>query len=82
MPKNYERHHPSRIAALALIRLRKPLSYYIEKYGSTYAMNKMYILMKSSITEVRMAQELQILKLIRNRVFVSSAGIVLSRPSR
>ena len=32
---------------IALIRLRKPLSYYIEKYGSpTYAMNKMYILME------------------------------------
>lgn len=31
---------------VALIRLRKPLSYYIEKYGPTYAMNKMYILME------------------------------------
>jgi amidophosphoribosyltransferase len=31
---------------IALIRLRKPLSYYIEKYGPTYAMNKMYILME------------------------------------
>lgn len=31
---------------IALIRLRKPLSYYIEKYGTTYAMNKMYILME------------------------------------
>ena len=31
---------------IALVRLRKPLSYYIEKYGSTYAMNKMYILME------------------------------------
>jgi amidophosphoribosyltransferase len=31
---------------VALIRLRKPLSYYIEKYGTTYAMNKMYILME------------------------------------
>lgn len=31
---------------IALIRLRKPLSYYIEKYGATYAMNKMYILME------------------------------------
>lgn len=31
---------------VALVRLRKPLSYYIEKYGSTYAMNKMYILME------------------------------------
>ncbi|MCI0751296.1 MAG: amidophosphoribosyltransferase, partial [Flammeovirgaceae bacterium] len=31
---------------IALIRLRKPLSYYIEKYGSTYALNKMYILME------------------------------------
>src|SRR6478752_4346091 len=31
---------------IALIRLRKPLSYYIEKYGSMYAMNKMYILME------------------------------------
>ncbi|UII30071.1 amidophosphoribosyltransferase [Fulvivirga ulvae] len=32
---------------VAMIRLRKPLSYYIEKYGSpTYAVNKMYILME------------------------------------
>jgi amidophosphoribosyltransferase len=31
---------------IALVRLRKPLSYYIEKYGPTYAMNKMYILME------------------------------------
>lgn len=31
---------------IALIRLRKPLSYYLEKYGTTYAMNKMYILME------------------------------------
>lgn len=31
---------------IALVRLRKPLSYYIEKYGTTYGMNKMYILME------------------------------------
>ncbi|MFD0999836.1 amidophosphoribosyltransferase [Ohtaekwangia kribbensis] len=31
---------------IAMIRLRKPLSYYLEKYGPTYAMNKMYILME------------------------------------
>ncbi len=31
---------------IALIRLRKPLSYYIEKYGPTYGMKKMYILME------------------------------------
>lgn len=31
---------------IALIRLRKPLSYYLDKYGPTYAMNKMYILME------------------------------------
>ena len=31
---------------VALIRLRKPLSYYLEKYGPTYAVNKMYILME------------------------------------
>ncbi len=31
---------------IALIRLRKPLSYYIEKYGPTFAMNKMYVLME------------------------------------
>jgi len=31
---------------IALIRLRKPLSYYIQKYGTSYAMNKMYILME------------------------------------
>ena len=29
-----------------MVRLRKPLSYYIEKYGPTYGMNKMYILME------------------------------------
>lgn len=31
---------------IALIRLRKPLSYYIDKYGPTFAVNKMYILME------------------------------------
>ncbi|UII26499.1 amidophosphoribosyltransferase [Fulvivirga maritima] len=32
---------------IAMVRLRKPLSYFIEKYGSpTYAVNKMYILME------------------------------------
>lgn len=31
---------------IALIRLRKPLSYFLDKYGPTYAMNKMYILME------------------------------------
>ena len=32
---------------IAMIRLRKPLAYYIEKYGTpTYAANKMYILME------------------------------------
>jgi amidophosphoribosyltransferase len=31
---------------IALIRLRKPLSYYIEKYGPAYGMQKMYILME------------------------------------
>src|SRR5690606_14496724 len=31
---------------IAFIRLRKPLSYYLDKYGPTYAMNKMYILME------------------------------------
>jgi amidophosphoribosyltransferase len=32
---------------IAMVRLRKPMSYYIEKYGSpTYAVNKMYILME------------------------------------
>jgi len=32
---------------IALIRLRKPLDYYIEKYGApTYAMNKLYLLME------------------------------------
>lgn len=32
---------------IAMIRLRKPLQYYIEKYGSpTYAMNKLYLLME------------------------------------
>jgi len=36
-------HHE---CGIAMIRLRKPLSYYIEKYGTAYAMNKMYILME------------------------------------
>jgi amidophosphoribosyltransferase len=31
---------------IALIRLRKPLSYYIARYGPAYAMHKMYILME------------------------------------
>jgi len=31
---------------IAMIRLRKPLSYFIEKYGPAYAMNKMYLLME------------------------------------
>ena len=31
---------------IALVRLRKPLSYYIEKYGTAYGMNRMYILME------------------------------------
>lgn len=31
---------------IALVRLRKPLSYYIDKYGPTYALSKMYILME------------------------------------
>ncbi len=31
---------------IAMIRLRKPLSFYIEKYGPTYAMSKMYLLME------------------------------------
>ncbi len=36
-------HHE---CGIALIRLRKPLSYYLDKYGPTFAMNKMYILME------------------------------------
>lgn len=31
---------------IAMVRLRKPLSYYVDKYGPTYAMNKMYVLME------------------------------------
>jgi amidophosphoribosyltransferase len=31
---------------IALVRLRKPLAYYIDKYGPAYGMNKMYILME------------------------------------
>lgn len=31
---------------IAMVRLRKPLSYYVEKYGATFAMNKMYVLME------------------------------------
>lgn len=31
---------------IALVRLRKPLSYYIEKYGTTYGLNRMYVLME------------------------------------
>ncbi|MFQ3212761.1 MAG: amidophosphoribosyltransferase [Marivirga sp.] len=31
---------------IALIRLRKPLQYYIDKYGPLYAMNKLYLLME------------------------------------
>lgn len=36
-------HHE---CGIALVRLRKPLSYYIEKYGPSYGLNKMYILME------------------------------------
>lgn len=36
-------HHE---CGIALIRLRKPLSYFLDKYGPTFAMNKMYILME------------------------------------
>jgi amidophosphoribosyltransferase len=31
---------------IALIRLRKPLQHYIDKYGALYAMNKLYLLME------------------------------------
>jgi len=31
---------------IAMIRLRKPLSYFIEKYGPTYAVSKMYLLLE------------------------------------
>lgn len=31
---------------IALIRLRKPLQYFIDKYGPLYAMNKLYLLME------------------------------------
>lgn len=31
---------------IALLRLRKPLSYYFEKYGPSYAFNKLYLLME------------------------------------
>jgi amidophosphoribosyltransferase len=31
---------------IALVRLRKPLSYFIEKYGPSYAVSKMYLLME------------------------------------
>jgi len=31
---------------IALLRLRKPLSYFIEKYGPSYAMSKVYLLME------------------------------------
>lgn len=31
---------------IAMIRLRKPLSYFIDKYGPSYAMSKMYLLME------------------------------------
>ena len=34
---------------VAMIRLLKPISYYKEKYGtSTYGLNKLYLLMRSS----------------------------------
>jgi hypothetical protein len=31
---------------IAMIRLRKPLQYYYDKYGPTFAVNKMYLLME------------------------------------
>jgi amidophosphoribosyltransferase len=45
----FENHMSDQIlheCGIALVRLRKPLSYYIEKYGTTYGMNRMYILME------------------------------------
>lgn len=36
---------------VAMVRLLKPLEYYHEKYGSwMYGLNKLYLLMESSIT--------------------------------
>ena len=44
---------------LAFIRLRKPFSYYLQKYGTVmYGVNKLYLLMENSTTAVRMAPEL------------------------
>jgi amidophosphoribosyltransferase len=43
---------------IAVIRLLKPLDYYIKKYGTPlYGINKLYLLMESSTTGDRTGQE-------------------------
>ena len=40
---------------IALLKLKKPLDYYLKKYDTAlYGLNKMYLLMENSIIEVKM----------------------------
>ena len=45
---------------IALVRLKKPLQFYKDKYGTAfYGINKMYLLWKNSITVDKMVLVLQ-----------------------
>ncbi len=60
-----------------MIRLRKPLDYYKEKYGTyAYALNKLYCLWRSSITAARKVPGSESLRLMRWRI-----GICVPRKS-
>ena len=44
---------------IALLRLKKPLEYYLERYGSAlWGLNKMHLLMESNTTAAKTAQGL------------------------
>ena len=50
---------------IALLQLKKPLSFYKEKYGSTfYGINKMYLLMEKQHNRVKMVLDLRVLNSI------------------
>ena len=63
---------------IALIRLKKPLSYYQEKYGTAlFGINKMYLMMENSTIEVKMVQVLQVLNSIWSQENDTSVEFVL-----
>ena len=46
---------------IALVRLKKPLQFYKDKYGSAfYGINKMYLLMRNSIIVVKTVPVLRV----------------------